>query len=74
MFKTSVFYRWVDVQEHDKAITMLRLEFERECHELQNVYEERMKVCMCYCYFSVSIPVLFHFNVIVLIMRCGSLC
>lgn len=29
--------------EQDKAITLLRLEFERECHELQAVYEERMK-------------------------------
>jgi hypothetical protein len=30
-------------QEHDKAITMQRLEFERECRELQGQYEERMK-------------------------------
>lgn len=33
------------VQEHDKAITMLRLDFERECRELQLIYEERMRVC-----------------------------
>jgi hypothetical protein len=31
-------------QEHDKAITLKRFEFERECRELHNQYEERMKV------------------------------
>ena len=32
------------VQDNDKAITTMRLEFERECRELQLQYEERMKV------------------------------
>jgi hypothetical protein len=33
-------------QEQDKAITLKRFEFERECKELHNQYEERMKVCI----------------------------
>jgi hypothetical protein len=33
-------------QEHDKAITLKRFEFERECKELHNQYEERMKVIL----------------------------
>lgn len=31
-------------QEQDKSITLKRFEFERECKELHNQYEERMKV------------------------------